>query len=224
MLTLRAAFVLILSFAAPAFGLTGPQGDAAILRGIVRVVDGDTLVLGAAKIRLFGIDAPETPQRCDPSGRNWACGTWATKTLRGLLDGADVRCVPQDRDRYGRIVARCLADGQDVASGMVRAGAAWAYRKYSQDYVADEAFARTLARGVWNGTTTEPGRYRKFRKRQPAPEGCAIKGNISRTGERIYHTPGQRDYDATRISPEKDERFFCTGAEAIAAGFRAARR
>jgi hypothetical protein len=51
---------------------------------------------------------------------------------------------------------------------------------------------------------------------------CAIKGNISSSGERIYHVPGQRYYDATRISESKGERWFCTEEEAVRAGWRKA--
>lgn len=55
--------------------------------------------------------------------------------------------------------------------------------------------------------------------------GCTIKGNINiDTGERIYHVPGQRTYDATRISPSYGERWFCSKAEARQAGWRRARR
>lgn len=54
--------------------------------------------------------------------------------------------------------------------------------------------------------------------------GCSIKGNISwNTGERIYHTPGQSYYDETRVRLFSDERWFCSEAEAAAAGFRRAR-
>jgi hypothetical protein len=53
--------------------------------------------------------------------------------------------------------------------------------------------------------------------------GCAIKGNISKEGERIYHLPGQRYYDKTVISPEKGERWFCTGEEAEENGWRRAK-
>lgn len=53
------------------------------------------------------------------------------------------------------------------------------------------------------------------------PPGCVIKGNISSsTGERIYHVPGQRYYEQTKIEPEKGERWFCTEEEAIANGWR----
>ena len=54
---------------------------------------------------------------------------------------------------------------------------------------------------------------------------CNIKGNISiNTGERIYHVPGQEHYDETIISPQYGERWFCSEAEARAAGWRRARR
>ncbi|MDQ0319656.1 hypothetical protein QO002_001794 [Pararhizobium capsulatum DSM 1112] len=56
-------------------------------------------------------------------------------------------------------------------------------------------------------------------------QGCEIKGNISiNSGEKIFHTPGQEDYDQTRISPEYGERWFCSEAEARAAGWRKAGR
>ena len=59
-------------------------------------------------------------------------------------------------------------------------------------------------------------------ERTPAPDpGCPIKGNISATGERIYHLPGQEHYCATVIRPEQGERWFCTTTEAEAAGWRA---
>jgi hypothetical protein len=57
------------------------------------------------------------------------------------------------------------------------------------------------------------------------PPGCVIKGNISmRTGERIYHLPGQRYYDSTVISPDKGEAWFCTEAEARENGWRKSKR
>ena len=55
--------------------------------------------------------------------------------------------------------------------------------------------------------------------------GCDIKGNISiNSGEKIFHVPGQEDYAGTRISPQYGERWFCTEAEARAAGWRKATR
>lgn len=55
-------------------------------------------------------------------------------------------------------------------------------------------------------------------------QGCTIKGNVSiRSGEKIFHVEGQEYYAATRISPEYGERWFCSEAEARAAGWREAR-
>lgn len=52
-------------------------------------------------------------------------------------------------------------------------------------------------------------------------QGCAIKGNVSlKTGERIYHLPGQRYYDKTVIDEGDGERWFCSEKEARAAGWR----
>ena len=53
---------------------------------------------------------------------------------------------------------------------------------------------------------------------------CSIKGNISSRGERIYHVPGGAYYGRTKISREKGERYFCSQAEAEAAGWRASQR
>lgn len=53
--------------------------------------------------------------------------------------------------------------------------------------------------------------------------GCNIKGNISFSGERIYHMPGQKYYGATKIAPHFGERWFCSETEARKAGWRRAR-
>ena len=49
---------------------------------------------------------------------------------------------------------------------------------------------------------------------------CLIKGNISRSGERIYHVPGGQNYSRTKITVSKGERMFCSEGEARAAGWR----
>ncbi len=67
-------------------------------------------------------------------------------------------------------------------------------------------------------------RIRKLEVAQSAdenvPSQCVIKGNINSKGERIYHVPGGRYYDRTKIDTSKGERWFCTEAEAKAAGWR----
>ena len=216
MLTFRSALVLLLALATPAGALT--------LTGQARVTDGDSLVIAGERVRLHGIDAPEIKQRCDVSGRNWACGAWAAEVLNDIVGQGVLACAAVEQDRYGRTVARCSVSGHDVGALMVQAGAAMAYRKYSSDYIELEGEAKADGRGLWSGAVTVPAEYRKTAKRMTTPQGCQIKGNISAKGERIYHVPGQRHYTKTQISPSKGESYFCTEAEARAAGFRRSKR
>lgn len=199
---------------------------AADLTGRARAVDGDTLEVAGQKVRLFGIDAPELDQLCDRGGRRWACGAAARDALAGIVGRQRLACAVQDIDRYGRSVAVCSAGGEDVAALMVRQGMAIAYRRYSGRYANAEAAARAEGIGLWTSTYIQPEQYRaEGRAPDPLPAGeCRIKGNIGRSGSRIYHLPGQADYDATRINERAGERWFCTEADARAEGFRRAAR
>lgn len=226
MLTVRSCLVLALVvLAGPA-----PAADVARLSGPARVVDGDTLVIGAEHIRLYGIDAPEHDQTCTAAGAAWDCGLWAGQALSALVKGREVACTGLDRDRYGRLVARCRVGGADLGAALVAQGAATAYRRYSLDYVGAEDSARRAGLGIWRGTVEAPETFRHetFRHEAAAtesapPGACAIKGNISNHG-RIYHLPGQEHYANTRIDPKRGEAWFCTEAEARAAGFRKAKQ
>ena len=217
------------------------QADVA---GRARVIDGDTIEVSSARIRLFGVDAPESAQRCLAESRRWPCGEQATRVLAGRIDGQSVACEERDRDRYGRIVGVCRYGGQDVNAWLVREGWAMAYRRYSTAYVGEEAAAKTAQRGVWRGKFVPPWDWRRGGRLKSASRGdrvkatrdaprvsardrgaCNIKGNISHnSGKRIYHMPGDRDYDRTRISTSRGERYFCSEAEARAAGWRHAGR
>ncbi len=199
--------------------------------GIVRVIDGDTLDVGGTRVRLYGIDAVEVAQTCKTEqGKVWPCGEWVRTEVQRAYDGARATCTPLDTDRYGRMVARCTVAGDDIGAALVAGGLATAYRRYSTDYVAQETAAAVADRGLWAMQAQTP---EAFRHAAPAPllsgpvvtasASCAIKGNISSKGERIYHVPGQRYYDKTRIEPGKGERWFCTAAEARAAGWRASK-
>ncbi len=201
-----------------------PQTVMAEISGIVRVIDADTWDVNDQRVRLFGIDAPETDQKCrNPLGQSWACGVWSAEQVRAQYQGRQVRCEALDTDRYRRSVARCFAAGRDVARDMVAAGWAFAYPRYSTIYVGDEKRAAISARGLHASKLQSPAAFRAARF--GAPNGrCAIKGNISSGGARIYHVPGQRFYGPTRISPARGERWFCSEDEALASGWRRALR
>jgi endonuclease YncB( thermonuclease family) len=109
------------------------------------VIDGDTIRIGAAPFRLWGIDAPEASQKC---ADGWHACAAASRALQSFMDGRRIECQPRDRDRYGRTVALCRADGRDLGQSMVRAGMALAFTRYSTDYVDDEAAAKAARVGV----------------------------------------------------------------------------
>lgn len=206
-----------------------PALSGQVLDGRVQVVDGDTLRIGGETVRLHAIDAPEIGQSCaNAAGRPWACGQAAAAAL-GRLAAEGLRCEGRERDRYGRLVAKCYAAGRDVGAELVRQGAAFAYARFGDDYVALEKEALFAGRGVWQGAADRPEEARREALAVTQPQtaeggnGCRIKGNISGSG-RIYHMPGQEHYAVTRINPARGERWFCTEAEARAAGWRRARR
>jgi endonuclease YncB( thermonuclease family) len=210
------------------------------ITGAAKVVDGDTLDIGATRVRLFGIDAPEGRQHCTRDSTDWPCGVEAANKLRALIGNEPLDCVQRDVDQYGRVVAVCNKGATDLGAAMVRAGLALAYRHYSTDYVADEDDAHRAKRGMWAGEFTAPWDYRHgssdsapaYPRAQPSSEQtqsppqraqCLIKGNINTHGERIYHLPGTRGYDETVITESKGERWFCSEDDARAAGWRTPR-
>jgi endonuclease YncB( thermonuclease family) len=196
------------------------------ISGVARVVDGDTIRLGDTRIRLHGIDAPESDQSCNArDGGTWPCGKEATRVLSDMLAGHVVTCEPTTLDRYGRTVARCFLGGADIQADMVHRGLAWAFVKYSRDYVGQEAEARAAGLGVWQAETTPAWDYRAMRWAEydkTAPAGCPIKGNVNGHGAKIYHLPWGRDYAKVKIDLSKGKRWFCSEGEAEQAGWRPA--
>jgi endonuclease YncB( thermonuclease family) len=142
---------------------TGRQGPD--LAGPVRVVDADTLDLGGARIRLWGVDAPEAAQTCDRDGELWRCGAAAARALGGFIADRPVDCERVGRpDRNGRIVARCAVAGQDLGAWLVTEGWALDYARYSGGrYGTEEAAARSSRRGLWSSRFERPWDWRRAR-------------------------------------------------------------
>lgn len=112
------------------------------------VHDGDTLRCGSERIRLFGVDAPEVRRGQTPAE---PLAYEARDALLRLTRGR-VGCRPVDRDRYGRIVAKCWSSASpDINAALIRSGLATEYRRYSKGaYAAAEAEARRAGRGAWS--------------------------------------------------------------------------
>lgn len=133
----------------------------------VTAIDGDSLRFGKNDIRLLGIDAVELYQRCrDERGREWACGREAHAKLRALVGDGKVNCVSASRDRFGRALSTCSADGvADVSEAMVRSG--YAVNFMGGNYVSAEAEARAAKRGIWRGSFDRPQDWRDRNPRNP---------------------------------------------------------
>lgn len=218
---MRTIVLLMFMLWAPVIALADP------ITGRATVVDGDTLKIGESRIRLFGIDAPEQDQTCvSLDGDEWPCGLWVTEQVVEMVNGRSVSCTPREIDQYGRVVASCTLNDMDIGQELVASGLAFAYPRYSMDYDLDEKAAAVRNAGLHAHRIQSPAAFRRARTdTQTRVNGaCVIKGNISRTGARIYHRPGQKDYARTTIRPEQGERWFCSEAEAQAAGWRPARR
>jgi len=224
---LTLSFSLAWSLGAPASRARDElRAGADTLHGFARIVDGDTIVIGGAPIRLHGIDAPESAQSCkDAAGKPWPCGEEATRVLGQLIGGREVTCAFKTRDKYKRLVSVCYAGGFDLNAEMVRRGLAWAFVRYSRDYVTLEAEARTRRRGIWQADNMPAWDYRSGAWQLAtgeAPKGCPIKGNVSAKGEKIYHTPWSPWYGKVKMDTDKGKRWFCSEDEAIKAGWRSA--
>lgn len=146
------------------FGSAALPAAAEDLRGVPVIIDGDTLEIAGTRIRLHGIDAPETKQECDISGASWDCGKDAKLMLTNATQGREIECRGGKHDRYGRLIAVCYVGNTDLNALMVRGGWALAYRQYSKDYVGDETDARANGRGIWRSQFVDPWEWRSAKR------------------------------------------------------------
>jgi endonuclease YncB( thermonuclease family) len=133
---------------------------AAEIVGRASVVDGDTIEIRGQRIRLFGIDAPESRQLCTLNDKPYRCGQQSALALADKIGERTVRCAEQGVDHYQRIVAVCYVGNEELNGWLVKQGWALAFRKYSLDYVSAEDEARVAKRGVWRGDFEMPWEWR----------------------------------------------------------------
>jgi len=174
-------------------------------------------------VRYIGIDAPES--------QGERLGSEASAANADLVEGRTLYLEKDqsDTDPYGRLLRYVYVGDLCVNAELVRLGFARARAyppdvKYQELMTRAEADARSAGRGLWAAApTATPGSASAAACPQGCvtpPPGCLIKGNISKSGERIYHVPAGRSYEQTKIDTAAGERWFCTEAEALANGWR----
>ncbi len=103
------------------------------LVGQASVVDGDTLEIHGTRIRLWGVNAPESSQLCRGADSNlYRCGAKAANDLDSFIARRPVNCTPVAGDQYGRTVATCSVGGADIGEWLVRNGLALDWPQYSK--------------------------------------------------------------------------------------------
>jgi micrococcal nuclease len=134
------------------------------IEGIVRAVyDGDTVLLATReqsrlKVRLYGIDAPETAK---PDAPGQPFGAVAKRILMYKIMGRQVSAEIVENDQYQRAVAVIRYSGRDINREMVSEGMAWAYRQYlagpyASEYIGSEEVARARHKGLWRDDNPQP--------------------------------------------------------------------
>lgn len=136
-----------------------------IAQAQVKVIDGDSLIVGGGEIRLSGIDAPEYKQTCyNAKNKEYPCGKMATQFLRKLA-GDDTKCEFVVKDKYKRYVSVCYSHGHNINEKMVEEGWAIAYTRYTDEYDKAERQAKQKKKGVWQGRFLKPELYRILNKK-----------------------------------------------------------
>jgi endonuclease YncB( thermonuclease family) len=166
---------------APLLFLVALSGSALAddLIGKASVVDGDTLELHGTRIRLSGIDAPESSQLCRADDSlQYRCGAKSAKELDAFIAKRTINCSPVNLDQYGRTVARCSVDGPDLGDWLVRNGLALDWPQYSKGkYDGAQREADHAGRGMWEGSYVEPWLFRACVRQGGKPVNCSDDAN-----------------------------------------------
>lgn len=151
---------------------------------VVGITDGDTFTLltrekEQIRIRVAEIDAPE---RAQPYGNR------SRQALSDLIFNKEVSVDVQVVDRYGRPVGRPFVGNKDISAEMIRIGAAWVYRSYSDDQTLYdlERTAKAKGLGIWGLDEHErmpPWEWRK-KDRTSAPGNAELEA--FKCGEKTY--------------------------------------
>ena len=127
----------------------------------IKITDGDTIRINGEKIRFSGIDTPELRQTVLKAGNKTPCGITAKQILIDKIADNKIVCIREGKDQYKRTLAECFVNDESLSSYLVKSGYAFAYRRYSKKFIADEDFARTNKIGMWSMEFDYPWDWRK---------------------------------------------------------------
>jgi endonuclease YncB( thermonuclease family) len=149
------------------------------LAGQASIIDGDTLEVHGTRIRLWGVDAPESSQLCrGEDSLQYRCGAKAANDLDAFIARRPVNCLPISLDRYRRTVATCSVDGADLGDWLVRNGLALDWPQYSKRKYDDaQREAEQAGRGMWAGSYVKPWLFRVCIKRGGKLGECSDDAN-----------------------------------------------
>lgn len=193
---------------------------------VVRVVDGDTVILNIdgqrTRVRLIGIDTPESV--AEDKSRNVKEGKIASEYTKNLLENKKVRLEFDDekKDVYERKLGYVFLDDEFINEKLLKEGMAKLYtkttnQKYSERLKKAEEYARENKKGFWKDFyVNDPNLYIKY---TDSKGRGMIKGNINNKGLKIYHMPNQKSYKDVKINFKKGEKYFVTEKEAQDEGF-----
>ena len=193
------------------------------LEGRARAVTGDTIVVAGQVVRLSGIEAPELTQVCRNSRRRrWRCGRASRQALSKIIGSRKVVCSRLSTDSSGFKVGTCEIGEDDIAMRLLRRGHVFSTASSYGSYATEETAARTAKIGIWSGPTQSPEEFRTAAwnsAKGKAPEGCPIKGRVTRGGK-IYLLPWSPSYRSRKVRKSRGERWFCSESDALAAGWK----
>jgi endonuclease YncB( thermonuclease family) len=196
------------------------------IEGKAVAMSGAQLRVAREMVRLTGVEAPERSQVCAAGGgKSGPCAANAKTALQKLVAGKKVGCEISGRGEDGTVQATCEVNGADIAAQMVRGGYVFAASGLFATYASAEREARAAKTGLWRAG--EPQRPADVRARiwadakLAAPDGCPIKGIVAGDAK-AYIVPWQAAYEKAKIRTSRGERWFCTEAEARAAGWKPA--
>lgn len=218
------------------FGISSFAEAATVETGTVTsVVDGDTVKVKLSTnktetLRFIGVDTPELKgteqQKC--------FGKQATARTKALLLKKTVTLESnpdEDRDHFGRLLRYVSVGSKDIGAKLIENGYAFSYKKFPHprldSYNQLEQRAIASKKGLWKTCAAESQSSKavhQISSQQSSQNSsqCRIKGNVSTSGEKIYHLSNCGSYAKTEITTATGERWFCTEQEAKAAGWRRA--